>query len=831
MPLTPATWQRLQALFHQACALPEPQRAAFAQAQAGDDPELLHELLGLLTADSRATELPRPGLLGTLLGGGASATELPAGTRFGPWAIDRVIGRGGMGQVYLGHRADGAYAREVAIKLIAATALDAQQRAVFEFECRLLAQMQHPAIAQIHDAGTDAQGRPYLVMEYIRGEPLTRWCAQRALSLRARIELLVRVGEGVQHAHQKGVIHRDLKPNNVLVGEIDGRPAPSIIDFGIAVETAQPSRNPAGASGTPGYMSPEQAQGDDGGVDARSDVYSLGALLYELICGVRPELFEAGVPEAPSRWIQAQPLPQQRELAQQRGVSLGQLLRGLHDGLDAIVLQAMAPDRAARYASVSSLLDDLRRWLGDYPPRALPRSLRRDARKFVQRNRGTVLASLLVLTALLGGLASTLWSLRNAQREAQRAQVTADFLGSLLSSVDPSVAQDKDKTLLLQVMDQASQRATRELASQPQALVEVELTIGTSLVGLGEYKRAVTQLEAARRHAQAHLGAYSEDELQIMRLLGEALVNVGAPKRAEAILREGIAQVRLRHGADAPLGYDMQSRLSWALRAQGQARAALRESRQAYTGILRVLPADDQSVLSAGDRYAATLADGGDYDQAIALIRDLIARRSARLGADHPLTLSMRNSLAVYLLMKRDYPAAERELKALQPIMIRLYGENGWDTQMIYNNLAGALRQQGKVAESGPYYRKALDSARTRYPEDHPTTIMARTNHAFWLLDDGQAQAAAAEQRAALADAERVLGGKHEVTAEILRGLAEAEIALGQREQARAHAERTRDILVGLYGDAPGPLAQVRETLAKLDAPDAPRSAVVAETK
>jgi non-specific serine/threonine protein kinase/serine/threonine-protein kinase len=150
---------------------------------------------------------------------------------------------------------------------------------------------------------------------------------------------------------------------------------------------------------------------------------------------------------------------------------------------------------------------------------------------------------------------------------------------------------------------------------------------------------------------------------------------------------------------------------------------------------------------------------------------------------------------------------------------------------MIYNNLAGALRQQGKVAESGPYYRKALDNARALYGEDNTTTIMARSNHAFWLLDDGQADLAAAEQRAALANAERILGGKHEVTAEILRGLAEAEIALGQRTQARAHAERARAILVGLYGDAPGPLAQVRETMAKLDTPDAPRSSLVAETK
>nr|WP_313790118.1 serine/threonine-protein kinase [Xanthomonas citri] len=215
----------------------------------------------MLAVESQATLRVRAPLKQAAAALRAPLPELPAGTRFGAWAIDRLIGAGGMGQVYLGHRADGAYEREVAIKLVAADALDAQGRALFEFECRLLAQMVHPAIAQIHDVGTDAHGQPYLVMEYLRGEPITWWCDEHRLSLHARVLLMLRVSEAVQHAHQKGVIHRDLKPSNVLVSEIDGRPMPGVIDFGIAVDATNPAMTYAHDRGTPGYMSPEQARG------------------------------------------------------------------------------------------------------------------------------------------------------------------------------------------------------------------------------------------------------------------------------------------------------------------------------------------------------------------------------------------------------------------------------------------------------------------------------------------------------------------------------------------------------------------------------------------
>ncbi|NEK74568.1 MAG: serine/threonine protein kinase, partial [Xanthomonas euvesicatoria] len=371
--LAATAWQRLEALFHQACQLPAAEREAFARAQAGDDASVRDQLLAMLAVESQATLRVRAPLKQAAAALRAPLPELPAGTRFGAWAIDRLIGAGGMGQVYLGHRADGAYEREVAIKLVAADALDAQGRALFEFECRLLAQMVHPAIAQIHDVGTDAHGQPYLVMEYLRGEPITWWCDQHRLSLHARVLVMLRVSEAVQHAHQKGVIHRDLKPSNVLVSEIDGRPMPGVIDFGIAIDATNPGMTYAHDRGTPGYMSPEQARGAPD-VDARSDIYALGAMFYELSCGLAPVAGRDGVPQPPSQRLATVPADARARICAARATTYQKLHEHLRDGLDAIVLRALEPQPGARYASVSALLDDLHRWLDGYPPRALQAS-------------------------------------------------------------------------------------------------------------------------------------------------------------------------------------------------------------------------------------------------------------------------------------------------------------------------------------------------------------------------------------------------------------------------------------------------------------------------
>lgn len=830
MSTAATTWQRLEALFHQACLLPPEQRDAFAWEQTGEDAALRTQLLAMLAVESQATLRVRGPLKQAVATLHAPLPELPAGTRFGAWAIDRLLGAGGMGQVYLGHRADGAYEREVAIKLVAADALDAQGRALFEFECRLLAQMVHPAIAQIHDVGTDAQGRPYLVMEYLRGEPITWWCDEHRLSLHARVLLMLRVSEAVQHAHQKGVIHRDLKPSNVLVSDIDGRPMPGVIDFGIAIDAANPGLTSAHGRGTPGYMSPEQARGAQD-VDARSDIYALGAMFYELSCGLAPVAGSDGLPQPPSQRVATVPADARARICAARATTHARLQQQLRDGLDAIVLRALAPQPGARYASVSALLDDLHRWLDGYPPRALQAGRWLRLRKFVQRHRSGVLAGGLAAVASVAGLGATLWSLQQAARDAQRARVTGEFMTSVLSSVDPGVAQDLDKTLMLRVLEQASQRAARELAGQPDARTDVELTLGRTLIALAKYPQAVEHLRTAQRLAQDSAGAGSLTALQATSMLGQALRGAGKREQAVQVLRQGITQAQRGDAQQQTMANDMRGWLAWTLRDQGRIAEAMTESRHAYVAALANPATRAGQRINAGNVYAGMLAEVGQLAQAITLQRALLRDRIALDGAEHPLVLSMRNSLSVYLLMQRDFAGAEAELTPLLQISRKLYGDNAVDTVMVEGNLAGALRQQGKVAEAGPHYRAALERARTVFGEQAPETIASRSNHAFWLLDAGQAAQSLAEQRAALAASLQVLGRAHPQTAEILRGMSEAERTLGQTADARVHAQQAVQILTGIFGNAEEPLRAARQTLAQVQpATPAPADADAAST-
>lgn len=813
--LSTEAWARLVELFGQATDLPENERIRFVHAQTADDPALRRELLALIAADAatdatRRLREPMQRAVEVLLQ--AAEAEVIAGTRFGPWSVERMIGAGGMGRVYLAQRADGAYTREVALKLVNTPALSARRYAHFAYECRLLAHMQHPAIAQIHDAGTDPEGRAYLVMEYIQGQPITAWCDQHQASLRERVALLARVAEGVQHAHQKGVIHRDLKPGNVLVGSVDGQPAPKIIDFGIAIEAEAAQRGSSG--GTPGYMSPEQSL-PDSDVDARSDVYSLGAILYELACG---SCVDADALQSPSQHLQGLAAQRQEQLASARASTPARLRRELRDGLDAIALKALRPARGERYASVSLLLEDLRRWLCHYPPQAAGRTRLLALRKFARRNRLMVGAAAVVGLVLLAGLAASSWALHEARQEAARAKVSSRFLASVLDSMDPAMADGLDRSLMLRVLEDASRRAPHDLAAHPDILADMQLIIAANQIKLEDYPRALAHLQSVRALADQHPGL-QQQRLRALQILGDMHVVNGKLAQAQAVLQEGIAKADAGGPGHLRLASDLRSRLAWVWFQQGRAQQALQLAKQALDALDRMGPADDQQRLDAAKRYANMLSTSGDYPRSIALMEDVVQRRTRRNGPDHALTLVARRDLVTTRLRMRDFAGAEPELRQLLAAYERMYGADNAYPMGVRGMLGSALREQGKVAEAGPHYRASMEWSAKRYGAESLSTLVARHNHANWLLAAGQAGQSRDEQKALLAIADRSLGRANHVTAEVLRGLAEAELALGERGSARLHASAALQAMRQVYGDQhAGALRDARATLQKVEA-------------
>ncbi|MEZ5545689.1 MAG: serine/threonine-protein kinase [Lysobacteraceae bacterium] len=825
--LSQGDWKRLEDLFHLACEKPPEQREAFAREQAWDHLELLDELLAMLAMESSATAAVHEPLrnIGNALQSPA-LLALESGARLGPWQVDRLIGSGGMGQVYLGHRADGAYEREVAIKTIGANGLSAQLRAYFEFERQALAQMQHPAIAQIIDAGSGAQDQLYLVMEYVQGQPLAAWCESHKLSLRERVQLFLRVCEGVQHAHQKGVIHRDLKPGNVLIGEVDGKPAPKIIDFGIAAETSGNHASPVGTSGTPGYMSPEQAQpGMD--VDSRSDVYSLGAILFELVSGKRPRGTKPGnsstsEPVRPSQQISTLSPAEIEALAEHCSTQPGHLIKTVHDDLDWIVVKAMQYDREARYGSVSALIDDLHRWLDGYLPRAAPYRRWHALRKFVARNRMGVAAAALVFITILGGLIATSWALHRANQAAERARVTSEFLGSLLTSVDPALSADLDKTLMRKVLDEASTRVAKELADQPEARADVELTIAYSYFNLGDIKRSTEHLESALHVSQAEIGRYSVQALRAMQELGNVLTMQGQLDRAEAMLREALPHAeKLRDEQDPIIAPRTKSRLGWLIRERGRPQEALPLLRDAYETLSKTVSPLNPRVIDAGQYYAIALSDVGQLDEAIALMKDLISRRIESLGADHPQTMALRNSLADFLVSRNDYAGAERELKSLIESAARQPSVGPMMLPILHVNLGSALHAQNtpeKMAEAGEHLKLAVEAQVARFGPEKPNSIRIRHSYASWQLDNGQVVEAHEELRTLLDICLRAYDEKFRPVAGIYLSLAQAELALGHLDDAHVHAERALALQREAYGEDETRLRDALQLLEKIKA-------------
>lgn len=714
-----------------------------------------------------------------------AGSDLIAGQYFGSYELERQIGRGGMGDVFRA-RQTVPVERTVALKLLQQRLRGTLAEALFEVESQALARLRHPSIAQVYDAGS-LDGQPYLAMEWVEGESIPNWLRTQRPDRRTRLALLAEVARGAHHAHVNGILHRDLKPDNVMVVTEQGRVQPKIIDFGVAVawlaERHHDANRPSLAErvGTPNYMSPEQRDGRID-LDPRSDVYALGVLLLQML--VDPDGDE--LPSLSSHRYDGLLQGRAEELNDEER-AWRERIRPLPEELRWLLRRALARDREQRYDSALALAQDLERYLAQQPLEAAPPSRRYRWGKFLQRNRVPALMTALALIALLAGLAGALYGLGQARTEranalaaaeraaleARRAERVADFLRSILGAVDPLVAADLDKTLLRKVLDQAAERAGTELADDPAVLGTIEAVIGNTYRGLGDPARALPLLERARER-----GALMD--ANAMRALSMTLDDLGQRDEAIALLRGFREQVAAVQGEDALdlLRIDVEL-------AEYQMRGA--DHRPALTAAERMLPEvesrlgpDDSTTLLLMNSLARGLARDRRPAEAVALLLELVERSDRINGPEHPNTVRDRVALLIAYLESERHADALALATTQLPLSKRIYGDAHPATLTIYSLRGSARKGLGEHALAVADFEQAYAGYLAKFGENHPHVIGTAYNVANSMVLAGQAVDAEARLSALAERAPSVFGPDHPVVFDIGVALIRSRMAQGE---------------------------------------------------
>jgi serine/threonine protein kinase/tetratricopeptide (TPR) repeat protein len=775
----------------------------------------VENMAGDLPSDADATVSSS---LGAKLSAAERARELKA---IGPYQLIRKLGEGGMGQVWLGEQT-APIKRQVALKLIKVGRYDDSVLERFYGERQSLAMMDHPSIAKVFDAGATSDGQPYFVMEYVPGQPITAYCDRKRLTIRERLELFIKVCEGVQHAHQKAIMHRDLKPANILVVEVDGKPVPRIIDFGLAKAASPPldgetlalMTQAGGWVGTPGYMSPEQADPSVMDVDTRTDVYSLGAVLYVLLTGCQPwetskQRFDEFLrrlrdedPPRPSTKVSGNK-EASKSSAEARGEEPKQLVALLHGDLDWITMKALEKDRARRYGSPMELAADIGRYLGNEPVSARPASVGYRARKYVLRHKALVAGAAAVLLVLVAGVITSTWQAVKARRaEAQAKQQSAiaqavnDFLqndllaqASAATQSGPSAKPDPDLKVRT-ALDRAAERIEGKFAKQPEVEAAIRDTIGRTYTDLGLNAAAGKQLERALDLRRRVLGPEHPATLDTTSNLAAVFDLEGKYAEAEA-LDSQILQIRRRVlGPEHPDTLTSMMSLAFVYYEEGKYAQADTLQSQTLEIKRRVLGPEHPATLASIYSLAVVYEHEGKYAQAEELNRETLEIRRRVLGAEHPATLASMNNLAIAYEEEGKYAQAEvLDSQALE-IKRRVLGPEHRNTLNSMNNLAIVYWFEGKYAQADTLFSQTLEIQRRVLGPEHPLTLNAMGNLASDYADEGKYAQAEALFRQTLGIQRRVLGPEHPFTLNTLNSMVAAYQKQGKYAEAETYAEQ-----------------------------------------
>jgi eukaryotic-like serine/threonine-protein kinase len=844
-------WQKAKELFGAALDREPGQRSAFLREACGTDEALLAEVESLLAAHADSDELSEFPLF----------SEIPQETTplqsIGPYRLLEKLGEGGMGQVWLAEQT-APIQRKVALKLIRAGLYDDALLQRFQAERQSLALMDHRAIAKVFDAGATPAGQPYFVMEYVAGEPITAYCDRKKLKIRDRLELFEKVCEGVQHAHQKAIVHRDLKPANILVVEQDGKPVPRIIDFGLAkaitpVAPGESLFTHGGLLGTPGYMSPEQVDPNCRDIDTRTDVYSLGVLLYELLTGFLPfdtkqwkklpldqvlrQLREQDPPR-PSTKVQAEKESSTTN-AELRGTEPRQLASLLHGDLDWITLKALEKDRARRYGTPSELAADIARYLNNEPVVARPASAGYRMRKYVRRHRVAMSVAAGLILLLAGFAVVQAIELRRITVERDRATRIANFMTSMFQVSDPGEARGNSITAR-EILDKASKDIDTGLAKDPQLQSQMMYTMGKVYENLGLYPKSQSIFEKALEIQRSafgpenaetlktqnelavvffHEGRFPEAEknyrevyaielrtlgptnvatTKVRTNLGTLMIREGHYAEAEKILKESLAIQRKALGPDSPEVLVLTLNLASLEISEGRFADAEKMDQETMDAHRRVLGADHPETLKTMNNMVVILNDEGRFAEAEKLGKETVDARRRVFGPDHPDTLRSVLNLATALQAEGHFSESEEMYRDALRGRTKALGADNWETLQMNRSLAMVLLSEGRYPEAEENGRTAYEGDRRVLGAQNPETIESEIALAAILEKDGHCTESEKLGREALETARAVLGANHPSVADALLSVSLAVACNGHFDEAQSMVQQGYEILNGI---------------------------------
>jgi serine/threonine-protein kinase len=832
--VTPDRWQEVKAVLEEALEREEMERTAFLDAACQGDDEMRREVESLLASDAEIGDFIETPIFRIHR---EEPEPLAEGQRLGAYRVVREIGRGGMGSVYLAERADEEFEQRVALKVVR-RGMDTEEIVRrFRSERQILAHLDHPNIAKLFDGGTTEDGRPFFVMEHVDGRPIDQYCDDCKLPTRERLELFRSVCSAVHFAHQNLVVHRDLKPHNILVTP-DG--IPKLLDFGIA-KLLDPNQEIFALTRadlrpmTPEYASPEQVRGE--AITTASDVYALGVLLYVLLTGhspyrpatrdaqslakaicetnpLRPSSAVGRVEEVKrSDGTKADLTPE--SVSRVRDGEERTLRRRLAGDLDNIVLRAMQKDPARRYSSVDQLSNDISRHLQGLPVIARKDTLGYRTAKFVGRHKLGVALAAAVLLLILGFSITVTVLLDRAIQERERAAAVSVFLEDLFSITDPSKSKGEAITAR-QMLDRGMEKIDQSLETQPEVRAELMETMGRVYRKLGLYEPARNLLEGSLRLRRETSGNDDVRVAQNLHNLANVLRELEDDAAAEPLIREAI-EIQRRRGETHNLDYaaGLNNLGTWlAKRGENeQARTHLVEALE----IKRSLPGIDPEDLATSYNNIGRLDQAiGDYKSADSRYRKALAmRRELAKGKPHPDVATTLNNLATLREEQGDLSSAETFLRESLAMRLQLYNEPHPGVARSFNNLGHLRETQGDAAEAEGLYRKALEIAGAALlPPDHNDRAIYQRNLASALLRQGKV----AESEASIREALVIFRAK-----EPTWRLADAEGVLGSGLARQRRFQEAEPILVESYrrlskeeGDGAKQVPEARQRLVDL---------------